>query len=81
MEEALRAAGAPDVLLHGHTHRWRDETIDGVRFLNPGALQRTRVPTAGMLEVRSGVFSRYELPDDGDVRRIPGPALGEPPWA
>ena len=72
---------SPDVLVHGHTHRFRDEPIDGVRFVNPGALQRTKVPTAAMLEVRSGVLSRYELPDDAGVRRIPGPALGEPPWA
>ena len=25
-----------DILLHGHTHVPRDETIGGVRFLNPG---------------------------------------------
>lgn len=25
-----------DCVLHGHTHVPRDETIDGVRFLNPG---------------------------------------------
>ena len=49
------------------------------RGVNPGALQRTKVPTAAMLEVRSGVLSRYELPDDADVRRISGPALGESP--
>ena len=72
---------SPDVLVHGHTHQCRDQTIGGVRFLNPGALYRTRVPMAAMLEVRSGVFSRYELPDDADLRRIPGQALGEPPWA
>ena len=25
-----------DVVIHGHTHRWRDELVDGVRFINPG---------------------------------------------
>ena len=25
-----------DVVIHGHTHRWRDEVVDGVRFINPG---------------------------------------------
>jgi len=29
-----------DVLLHGHTHVPRDETIGGVRFLNPGCVAR-----------------------------------------
>ena len=29
-----------DVLLHGHTHVPRDETIGGVRFLNPGCVTR-----------------------------------------
>lgn len=28
------------VLLHGHTHVPRDETIDGVRWLNPGCITR-----------------------------------------
>ena len=29
-----------DVVLHGHTHVPRDETIGGVRFLNPGCITR-----------------------------------------
>jgi putative phosphoesterase len=29
---------APDYLLHGHTHRRRDERVDGTRVINPGAL-------------------------------------------
>ena len=29
-----------DVFLHGHTHVPRDETLDGVRFLNPGCVTR-----------------------------------------
>ncbi len=31
-----------DVLLHGHTHVPRDETIGGVRWLNPGCITRPR---------------------------------------
>jgi len=31
-----RAPADYDILLHGHTHVPRDETIAGVRFLNPG---------------------------------------------
>src|SRR5436190_14618480 len=29
-----------DVFLHGHTHVPRDETVGGVRFLNPGCITR-----------------------------------------
>ena len=29
-----------DLFLHGHTHVPRDETIHGVRFLNPGCITR-----------------------------------------
>lgn len=29
-----------DVLLHGHTHVPRNETIGGVRYLNPGCVTR-----------------------------------------
>lgn len=29
-----------DFVLHGHTHIPRDETINGVRFLNPGCITR-----------------------------------------
>ena len=29
-----------DIFLHGHTHVPRDETIHGVRFLNPGCITR-----------------------------------------
>ena len=31
-----------DLFLHGHTHVPRDETIGGVRFLNPGCITRPR---------------------------------------
>jgi putative phosphoesterase len=31
-----------DIFLHGHTHVPRDETIRGVRFLNPGCISRPK---------------------------------------
>ena len=27
-------AAATDICIHGHTHRWRDETVGGTRFIN-----------------------------------------------
>ncbi|HVU25688.1 MAG TPA: metallophosphoesterase family protein [Opitutus sp.] len=35
-----RAPAGFQVVLHGHTHVPRDETIDGVRWLNPGCITR-----------------------------------------
>ena len=43
-----------DVLLHGHTHVPRDETIGGVRFLNPGCVTRPNrraPPSVAWLEI------------------------------
>jgi putative phosphoesterase len=51
---------ACDVLLHAHTHVPRDETIGGVRFLNPGCVTRPNrgaPPSVGWLEIS----------DDGSV--------------
>lgn len=30
-----------DIVVHGHTHHWRDQVVDGVRFIN------VSTPTAG----------------------------------
>jgi uncharacterized protein len=43
-----------DVFLHGHTHVPRDETIGGVRFLNPGCVTRPNrgaPPSVAWLEI------------------------------
>lgn len=39
-----------DILLHGHTHEIRDEIVQGVRVLNPGALHRAKTHTVLLLE-------------------------------
>ena len=33
-------AGEFDVVIHGHTHRWRDEAVGRTRFINPGTATR-----------------------------------------
>jgi len=50
------------VVLHGHTHVARDETIDGVRWLNPGAVSRPRDGAAGWawLTVKDGKLTSWE---------------------
>ncbi len=35
-----RWAGDFDVVIHGHTHRWRDEPVGRTRFINPGTATR-----------------------------------------
>lgn len=37
-----RGPAGVHAVLHGHTHVPRDETIDGVRWLNPGCISRPR---------------------------------------
>ena len=29
-----------DIVIHGHTHRWRDEVVGRTRFINPGTATR-----------------------------------------
>ena len=31
-----------DIVLYGHTHRFKDEIIDGIYFINPGSTTRSR---------------------------------------
>jgi uncharacterized protein len=50
-----------DILLHGHTHVPRDETIGGVRFLNPGCVTR---PNRGA----PSSVAYLELREDGGIR-------------
>ena len=35
-----RWAAGYDVVIHGHTHRWRDEVVGRTRFINPGTATR-----------------------------------------
>jgi putative phosphoesterase len=35
-----RWAAGYDVVIHGHTHQWRDEVVGRTRFINPGTATR-----------------------------------------
>ncbi len=46
-----------DLCIHGHSHRWRDEVVDGVRFINvstPTAAGFSRERTMGILTLDAG---------------------------
>lgn len=51
-------------VLHGHTHVPRDETVDGVRWLNPGCITRPRgeqPPSFAWLTVADGKLTSWEF--------------------
>ena len=59
-----RAPADYDILLHGHTHVPRDETIAGVRFLNPGCVTRPNrgaPPSVAWLEIKEDGTLIWEL--------------------
>jgi hypothetical protein len=53
-------------VLHGHTHRARDEQIGGVRVINPGALHNSRSPghpTVAVLDAAADTVEFLDVPD------------------
>jgi uncharacterized protein len=53
-----------DVLLHGHTHVPRDETISGVRFLNPGCVTRPNrgsPPSVAFMQISPDARIEWQL--------------------
>jgi putative phosphoesterase len=59
--EAALASGC-QYLLFGHTHEVRDEVIDGVRWINPGALFRATRYTAAVLDPASDRLEILDVP-------------------
>lgn len=60
-QQAARKAesGIYDLCIHGHTHRFTDRTIKGVRVLNPGAVShRGSAPTWGIYDIESKEFTQ-----------------------
>jgi len=59
-----------DIVIHGHTHRWRDEVVGGVRLIN------VSTPTAATVsgERSIGILSLSE--GKADLLKIPVPHLG-----
>ena len=50
-----------DYILHGHSHVARDESLNGVRIINPGALHRARPKTVATLETSTDELTFYEV--------------------
>ena len=59
------AAGL-DICIHGHSHRWRDEVVDGVRYINvstPTAAGFSRDRSCGILSIdgRDAALTRIDF--------------------
>ena len=51
-----------DILIHGHTHKCRDEQINGVRYLNPGPIYRGKpIRTYALLCIKTLEFKFFSL--------------------
>lgn len=50
-----------DYILHGHTHVARDESINGVRVINPGALFRARPKSVATLDTATDELVFHEI--------------------
>ncbi len=50
-----------DYILHGHTHRARDETMGGKRIINPGALHRARRKTVATLDTATAKLTFHRI--------------------
>ena len=62
--EPARIPRPTHALLHGHTHVPRDETVAGVRWLNPGCITRPNRgarPSFAWLTVENGEIRFWEL--------------------
>lgn len=67
--EMARLSSEADILLHGHTHARRAETVGGCLVVNPGALYRTWTKTCALLDVRTRTPTFYAVDEKG-VRRL-----------
>lgn len=53
--EKLISSGHYDYVLHGHTHQIRNDKVNGVRVINPGAhVYDTKIKTIAVLNTQSG---------------------------
>ena len=77
-----------DVLIHGHTHRWRDEMVGHTRLTNPGTATKPQfggtertmaiVDFAREVTVEKLVLPRFPPPRGDRRRRRQGPDMISP---
>ncbi len=60
--EGMINSGAFDLVVHGHTHAFRDETVGDTRVINPGAVHRASTPSVCVYDADEDELTRLELP-------------------
>ena len=50
-----------DYIFHGHSHQIRDEQLDGVRIINPGALCRANPKTVATLDTETDQLTFHKI--------------------
>lgn len=66
-----RHVGNADLLLHGHTHRRREERVGRTLVVNPGALHRCARRTLALVRLPDRQVEFYEVTEEG-VRAFEG---------
>jgi len=56
--EGMVNAGAFDLVVHGHTHEFRDERIGDTRVVNPGAVHRASPPSVCVWDAETDELER-----------------------
>ncbi len=59
--EGMINSGAFDLVVHGHTHTFRDERVGSTRVVNPGAVHRASPPSVCTYDPGTDVLERLEL--------------------
>ena len=54
-------AARPDYILTGHSHQAHDYRAGGIRFINPGAIQRARPYTVALLDLATDELRLLEV--------------------
>ncbi|MFQ5591518.1 MAG: metallophosphoesterase family protein [Phycisphaerae bacterium] len=50
-----------DYILHGHSHQARDDSLNGTRLINPGALHRANPKTVATLDTRTDELAFHRI--------------------
>lgn len=50
-----------DIICHGHTHVARNDTVGGIKIINPGALHRARRKTVAVFDTETDKLQYFEV--------------------
>lgn len=59
--EGMVTTGVFDLVVHGHTHTFRDEQIGTTRVVNPGAVHRAKTPSVCVYDTREDHLDRLVI--------------------